>query len=202
MSVPPEEPNCARCAAAARLRTAPPVPTSRPPWPASQSARASSRRDVIAQPLQVLLACRAVGVSVGEERFGHAHGADRERDEVALVAVLDLDQLHAAAADVEHDAVGERGAVDRRHVAVMRLLARSRAPRPRSRSPPAPARRNGSRLLASRIALVAKTWTSSSARRFARQKRSKIASVSRPRSIAASLSAPVAAMPLPIRTDS
>ena len=71
------------------------------------------------------------------------------------LAVLDLDQLHAAAADVEHDAVGQRRAVDRGDIAVMGLALWSRGPPPRSRSCLVHTVQERSRLPASRIALVA-----------------------------------------------
>ena len=56
---------------------------------AAAVARPASRprdlpRDVVTQALQILAACRALGIAVGEERLGHAHGADRERSEVGL----------------------------------------------------------------------------------------------------------------------
>ena len=108
----------ARCAAAARLRTAPPVPTSRPP--ASQTSprpRAPRARGHAA----------AAGPSSWPVRSpaGGTRSCARRRagtSAVVGVAVPDLDQLHAAAAEVEHDAVGERGGVDGGDVAVVRLV--------------------------------------------------------------------------------
>ena len=62
--------------------------------------------------------------------------------------------------------------------------------------------RNCSPLAASRMALVATTWTSSGARWLARQKRANTLSVSWPRVIASSLRRPEAASPAPMRTVS
>ena len=74
---------------------------------------------VRAQRLARLLRRRVV---LGEEVLGHPHGAQRPRAEPAGVAADDLDELHRAAAEVEHGAVGERRRVDRREVAVVGLL--------------------------------------------------------------------------------
>src|SRR3954447_14576162 len=48
------------------------------------------------------------GLVVGEEALGHPHGAERPRVHLAGEPALDADELHRAAADVEHHAVGER----------------------------------------------------------------------------------------------
>ena len=116
------------------------------------TALSISRRDVLAQRLDLL----ALGlVAVGQEALGHAHGAERPRARVDRRAVLDAGELHRAAAEVEHDALGERRRVDRRQVAVAGLLLARRAPRPPARSARAPRFRNSAWLAASRIADVA-----------------------------------------------
>ena len=121
--VKPCTPNVGRpaacCAATARLRTVPPMPTSRSALRDRTARRSSSSRDVLAQRLEVLLAGRAVVV---EEALGHAHRAERPRAQVARLAVLDADELQRAAAEVEHRAVVERRRVHRGEVAVPRLL--------------------------------------------------------------------------------
>ena len=116
--------------------------------------------------------------------------------------VLDLDQLHAAAAELEHDAVGQRRRVDRRDVAVARLVLRGEDLDLEPASPPARGRgtRRGWRRRGSR-------WWRPRARRIgesplARQKRANTARVSSPRDIASSLSRPEAPRPAPIRTVS
>ena len=103
------------CAAAARLRTVPPIPAIRPP---SQSASSQLRRHVRAQGLELL----ARRLLPGEEVLGHAHGAQGPGAQLVRAPVADEDELHAAAAEVEHHAVGERGGVHGRQVAVARLL--------------------------------------------------------------------------------
>ena len=108
-------------AAAARLRTAPPMPTIRGPDEPSQSSPDTVSCDVVAQLGEVLLLDRAVA---GEELLGDADGAEREGDRLVPAAVGDVGELHAAAADVEHHAVGQRGGVDGGDVAVVRLLLR------------------------------------------------------------------------------
>ena len=72
-------------------------------------------------------------------------------------------ELHAAAADVEHGAVGQRRRVDGGDVAVEGLLLAATAPRCRGRSARAPARGTPRGWSASRIALVATARTSSDA---------------------------------------
>ena len=74
--------------------------------------------DVRAQRLQLL----ALDALAGQEALGHADGAERPRAGVALLALLDVGQLHRAAAEVERDAVGERRRVDRGEIAVAGLL--------------------------------------------------------------------------------
>ena len=115
---------CSRCAcaAAARLRTAPPTPTRRGPddrqpvqRPRAPRARAS------ADPVQLLLLRRP---RAREKLLGHADRPEPERRDPARVAVTDLDQLEAAATEVEHHAVGEHRRVDRRHVAEVGLVPR------------------------------------------------------------------------------
>ena len=80
--------------------------------------RAELLLHVRAQRLELL----ALDVVAGQEALGHAHGAERPRAGVARLAPPDVGELHRAAAEVERDAVGERRRVDRREVAVARLL--------------------------------------------------------------------------------
>ncbi len=75
--------------------------------------------DVVAQLGQLPALGRAVR---RQEALAHAHGAERPRSRAALQPPGHADQLHRAAAEVEHAAVGERRRVDRRQVAVARLL--------------------------------------------------------------------------------
>ena len=131
----------------------PPMPTSRRPARGSHGASSSSVWMTCAR--SALRAFFGGVLGVGQEVLGHAHGAQRPRAEPAGMAAVDLDELQRAAAEVEHDAVGERRRVDRREVAVVGLLLAwpARAPRrPVSRSTRS---RNSAWLEASRIALVA-----------------------------------------------
>ena len=112
--------------------------------PTATRARCARRR------VQVLSLGRT---GPGEELLGHPHRTERKRRARARLAIVDLGQLHAAAADVEHDAVDERGRVDRGDVAEVSLVARPTGSRSRGRSPPARRRgtarrwrRRGSRL--------------------------------------------------------
>ena len=66
-------------------------------------------RDVALQGLD-LTPCRR---RVREEPLGHPHGAERPADPLTQAPVVDLGDLQAAAADVEHPAVAQRGRVDR-----------------------------------------------------------------------------------------
>ena len=75
-------------------------------------------RHVRPQRLEVL----GLDLLLGQEALGHAHGADRPRPHVERLAALHARQLHRAAAEVERDAVGQRGRVDRREIAVVGLL--------------------------------------------------------------------------------
>ena len=164
MSIPPDEPNCgalggggevADGAAGADQPAAVAGAARRP----RRAARRRERAGAADRP------CAPAGP--GRRRRGTPRSCARRRAgtrrDLDLVAVLDADQLHAAAADVEHDAVGQRRGVDRRDVAVVRLLRRPRAPRPRSRSPRARAAgtRRGWWRRGSRWSRT--TWTSSDA---------------------------------------
>ena len=73
----------------------------------------------------------------------------------------DAHELQRAAAEVEHAAVVERRRVDRREIAVARLLPRARARGSAGRSARAPRRGSRRRCSASRIALVATASTES-----------------------------------------
>ena len=59
-----------------------------------------------------------------EKLLGHADRPESEGRDPARVAVTHLDQLQAAATEVEHDAVGEHRRVDRRDVAEVGLVPR------------------------------------------------------------------------------
>ena len=105
-------------AAAARLRTVPPIPVSRPPS-SSHEARAIAAATCSRSALVCLRLARPPS---GRKRSvmrtapsGHERAVDR-------LAVLDARELHRAAAEIEHDALGERRRVDRGEVAVARLL--------------------------------------------------------------------------------
>ena len=100
---------CRRCRPAARRRC---------PRRGSQPAVASSS----ARCARSALSCLRLTLVAGQEALGHAHRAERPRAHVARLAVVDVGELHRAAAEVERDAVGERGRVDRGEVAVARLL--------------------------------------------------------------------------------
>ena len=91
------------------------------PRPAAPQPRRALElgRDVAHELADLLGLGRAVA---GQEALGHAHRAQAPGVELARVAADDVDELHRAAADVEHDPVGERRRVDRRQVAVARLL--------------------------------------------------------------------------------
>ncbi len=126
------------------------------------------------------------GPSSGQELLGHPHGAERERRQLVRAPVGDVDELHAAAAELEHDPVGQRRGVDRGDVAVPGLVLgrqdldrRGRSARVRARGTRRGSTRRGSR-----------SWRSRARRRraspLATQKRSNTASVSSPRSIASS----------------
>jgi hypothetical protein len=98
------------------LRTVPPTPTSRGPLWARRGLDLA--RDVLAQRLDLL----ALGaLRVRQEALGHADRAEPPRAGVHRLAVLDPRELHRSAAEVEHDALRERGRVDRGQVAVVRL---------------------------------------------------------------------------------
>ena len=75
--------------------------------------------DVAHQLADLLGLGRAV---IGQEALGHADRAQAPRVELMRVPADDVDQLHRAAADVQHDPVGQRGRVHRGQVAVARLL--------------------------------------------------------------------------------
>ena len=62
-------------------------------------------RDVAHELADLLGLGRAV---LGQEALAHAHRAQAPGVELLRVAADDVDELHRAAADVEHDAVGER----------------------------------------------------------------------------------------------
>ena len=83
------------------------------------ASRSSVSRTCFCSALRCFL---GASLGIGQEVLGHAHGAQRPRAEPARVAAVDLDELQRAAAEVEHDAVGERRRVHGRDVAVVRLL--------------------------------------------------------------------------------
>ena len=85
--------------------------------PAARSASVS--RTWSRTRLQILLLRRA---APGEELLGDPHGTQLERRQRLRAPVGDLDQLHAAAADLEHRAVGDRRGVDGGDVAEAGLL--------------------------------------------------------------------------------
>ena len=64
----------------------------------------------------------ALDLVAGQEALGHAHRAERPRAHVQRLAPSHLAELQRAAAEVERDAVVERRRVDRREIAVARLL--------------------------------------------------------------------------------
>ena len=95
----------------------PPIPASRPP--SLQPLRAPELlRQVRPQRLELL----ALGLVAGQEALGHAHRAERPRAHVQRLAPPHLAELQRAAAEVERHAVVERRRVDRRQVAVARLV--------------------------------------------------------------------------------
>ncbi len=103
---------------AARLRTAPPTPASRVRvWP-SQCAWPQLLAHVLAQRLE-LLRLDPVG---GQEALRRHDGAQPPGLRVERAPAADAGELHRAAADVERDAVRQRGRVHRREIAEPRLL--------------------------------------------------------------------------------
>ena len=70
-------------------------------------------------PVQILLLGRS---RARQQVLGQADGTERERAQILGAAIPDLDELHAAAAELDDDAVVDRGRVDGRDVAVARLL--------------------------------------------------------------------------------
>src|SRR3954449_2245251 len=112
-------------ASRAASRTPPRGLAPRAPRPDEPAAVAQPRRagqlvaDVRAQRLDLL----ALGLLVGKEALGHAHCAEAPGAGIDRVAVADARELHGAAAEVERHALGQRGRVDRRQVAVTGLLA-------------------------------------------------------------------------------
>ena len=91
-------------------------PRARAPQPRGALERPRDERPQLAQLLGL---GRLV---VGQEALRHAHRAERPGVELAREPALDVDELHRAAADVEHHAVGQRRRVHRREVAVAGLL--------------------------------------------------------------------------------
>ena len=77
---------------------------------------------MIADPLQVLPPGWTIRRRVRQELLGDADGAERVGDQVGLTSSHHLDQLHTAAADIEHDAVAQGRGVYRRHIAVVSLV--------------------------------------------------------------------------------
>ena len=65
---------------------------------------------------------RLAGRFAGQEALGHPHRTEAERRRLARQTTVDADELHRPAAEVEHAAVGERGRVDRREIAVACFL--------------------------------------------------------------------------------
>jgi hypothetical protein len=76
-------------------------------------------RHVVAQRAHVPRLRRVLG---GEEPLGHPDRAERPRAHVDRVPVADGRELQRAAAEIQHDAVGQRRGVHRGEVAVPRLL--------------------------------------------------------------------------------
>ena len=103
---------------AARLRTAPPTPTSRPLVAPSQSAARSSSRTCS----RSALSCFGLTRSFGRNRSVVHDGAEPPRARVERAPLADVRELHRAAADVERDAVGQRRRVHGGEVAEPRLL--------------------------------------------------------------------------------
>ncbi len=107
---PPRRRGCAPC------RRSPPA---RPPS-ASHCRAPELLRQMRPQRLELL----ALDLVAGQEALGHAHRAERPRAHVQRLALPHVAELQRAAAEVERDAVVERRRVDRREVAVARLLLR------------------------------------------------------------------------------
>ena len=108
-----------RCAAAARLRIVPPMPTIREPALASHGALSSSPATCSRSSRSCL---GLAGLSSGRKRSVIRTAPSGQELELARVARGDADELHRAAAEVERDPVGQRRRVDRGQVAVARLL--------------------------------------------------------------------------------
>src|SRR5918998_527001 len=104
-----------------------------PPAAGEPLGRRQLLRDVPAQRAQLL----ALGLLARQEALRHPHRAQRPRSEVGRQPPLHARELHRAAAEVERDAVGQRGRVDGGQVAVARLLLAREHPglesRPRAR---------------------------------------------------------------------
>ena len=73
------------------------------------------------RPLELLARQRA---GSRKEALADPHRAERPGAECGRLAIANGDELHAPATEVEHRAVGERGRVDRRQIAVFRFLLR------------------------------------------------------------------------------
>ena len=114
----------ARWAAAARLRTVPPIPTSRrPPAPAAARQPAAPARARCATCSRSSSSClRLAGPFGGRKRSLISTVPTRQDPHSRGEAPAHAHELQRAAAEVEHAAVAERGRVDRREVAVAGLL--------------------------------------------------------------------------------
>ena len=143
------------------------------------------------------------GPDPGEELLGEPDGAERERA-AASSARRSRDRISCMLPPPISSTTPsvDRRRVDRGDVAEAGLLLGRRAPRSSGRWPAARRARTRSPLSASRIALVATTWTSSGRSRWRRRSARTRSSVSSPRSIASSVRRPVAPRPAPIRTVS
>ena len=184
-------------AAAARLRTAPPMPTIRVPAEPEPVQTRHRLSDVVAQAGEILPLDRPV---TGQQLLGDAHGPEREGHGLLRAATGTWVSCMDAAADVEHHPVGERGRVDGGDVAVVRLLLRRQGLDGQARrslgvgQEPLPVGGIADGAGGDDMDVIAR-W-------LARQKRANTPSVSRPRPIASSLSLPEAARPAPMRTVS
>ena len=114
----------------------PPTPTMRASREPSHVGALELARDVVAQARRA--ASGSAGPSPARKRSVMRTAPSRQESVSAAAPALDADELHRAAAEVEHGAVAQRRRVDRRQVAGARLLlAREdadREPRRRARA--------------------------------------------------------------------
>jgi hypothetical protein len=108
---------------------------------ARPDSRATGARSSLLMTCAVSLssALRDAGPLPGQEALGHAHRAELPGVRGLREAPGDLDELHGAAAEVQDAAVGERGGVHRRQVAVAGLLGHGEDPDRQGRPPGRPA---------------------------------------------------------------